>query len=1078
MNLISLSIRQPVTAIVGVILVLLFGLVSLQRIPVQLAPNVEEPVITVRTVWPGATPYEIESDIIEEQEEFLKGIPGLYEMESSARNGVGEITLRFRIGTDNDIALLRVSNKLDEVPEYPENVDRPIISASGAERSPVMWVMLQTTEGNDRPIETYLTFFENDVRQFFDRVPGVSDLFIGGGIETEMHVRADPERLARYNLTIDQVVTALQQDNSNISAGNLDVGRRAFRVRSVAEYRSPEEVEEVMLVSDGERFVRLADVAEVERGYERRTTPVISGEQRSIAIGVRPEPNTNILRLTDDVEAVINELNETLLPAQQLELVIVNEQRPYIRGSIELLQQNIAIGGALAILVLLVFLRSIAPTIVVSTAIPISIIGTFSVMYASGSSLNVVSLAGIAFAVGMLVDNAIVVLENIDRHRKMGKPPRQAAYDGTTEVWGAVLASSLTTVAVFLPVVFLEDEAGQLFKDIAIAVATAVLLSLVVSMTVIPMFSSRLYAYLERRNSKKSDAAKKTSGALVRVGNTLGAGFMAVVRGALYSPLTRAATVLLLAGGAVFTAWALFPKMEYLPQGNRDLIINVMIPPPGLSYEERLAIGEEIFDFFEPYRVEGGKDGYPRVRHMFYVGRQGAMVFGVISADQARTRELIPLAQKVIGRIEGVFGISNQASIFQSGIGEGRTITVDVSGPNLDRLVQVAGAMLGKVRERIDEVQVRPVPSLDQLFPESNFVPDRERLRSVGMTARQFGIALDVLMDGRDIGDFKREGEKKIDLVVKATEEVIPTPEALANALLVTPQGEAVPVSSLARLDQETGLTEIRHLERARTVSLQVTPPYSITLEETMQIIRNEIQPELEEQGMLSGVRIGMSGTADKLAQTRQALQWNFLLAALISYLLMSALLGNFLYPFVIMFTVPLASAGGFIGLRLVNTFIAPQQLDILTMLGFIILIGIVVNNAILIVYQALQYVRVEGYDHHEAILQAVRVRLRPIYMSATTSVFGMLPLVLWPGPGSELYRGLGSVVLGGLALSTLFTVFLIPALLTLFIRWETPGSGTGGDGGDGKAEEKAKPAQEAQAAQQPKEEPEPAPAK
>jgi HAE1 family hydrophobic/amphiphilic exporter-1 len=1034
MDIIRFSIRNPVTVIVGVILIALFGLIALQEIPIQLSPNVERPIITVSTIWPGSTPYEIERDVVEEQEKVLKGIPNLYEMESDSTNGRSEITLRFDIGTDIDNALLRVSNKLAEVPEYPENVDKPILNASGAQSSPVMWIVMKTRDGNPRDPYSYRTYIENDVRQFLERVDGVSDLFIGGGIESEMHVKVSPEKLAAYGLTIDTVVNALRNENANISAGNLQVGRRDYRVRTVAEYRSTTDIENVIVLSDGQRDVKVGDLATVEFGFQKLETPMISNGKRGISIGVRPEPNANVLELTDNIEVVINQLNEGKLKNEDVYLDLVNEQRPYIRGAIALLKQNILVGGVLAVLVLLIFLRSITPTIVVSTSIPISIVGTFILMRAAGSTLNVVSLAGIAFAVGMLVDNAIVVLENIDRHRKMGKAPADAAYDGAREVWGAVLASSLTTVAVFLPVVFLEDEAGQLFRDIAIAVSCAVTLSLIVSVTVIPMFSKQLYELRMRRGKNGVTAvAARTLSRLGEKGNAVFMGFLGLI---MRNPVTRLATIVFLAAGAAVTAYLMIPKMEYLPQGNRDLIINVLIPPPGLSFEERQKIGQDLFAFFEPY-YEPGYEGYPGIRNGFYVGRQQALILGIVSADQARTPELIPLCRKALADIPGVFAITNQASIFQSGLGEGRTITVDISGGSIDELVGVGGAMFGMIRERIEDVQVRPVPSLDLLFPEANFVPDRERLRTVGMNARQFGIGIDVLMDGRDIGDFKQEGEKKIDLVVKASESDIQTPEELYNALMATPAGGSVPVSSLARLEKTTGLTQIRHLERDRTVSLQVTPPYSITIQEAMEIIDSEIVPSLREKGLLDNVEIGMSGTADRLTETRKALQMNFVLAAAIIYLLMAALFGNFIYPFVIMFTIPLASAGGLIGLKLVNTFVAPQQLDILTMLGFVILIGVVVNNAILIVYQSLNNVRNEAMDYKEAIMLATKTRLRPIYMSACTSIFAMLPLVLWPGPGSELYRGLGSVVLGGLAVSTVFTVFLIPPLLMFFIGWE-----------------------------------------
>jgi len=305
------------------------------------------------------------------------------------------------------------------------------------------------------------------------------------------------------------------------------------------------------------------------------------------------------------------------------------------------------------------------------------------------------------------------------------------------------------------------------------------------------------------------------------------------------------------------------------------------------------------------------------------------------------------------------------------------------------------------------------------------------------MTAQELGIAVDVLMDGRKIGDFKQEGEKKIDLVVKASREDVFTPEILADAPIVTPEGKMVPLFSLAKIVNTVGINEIRHLERQRTVTLQVNPPLSLPLQRAMEIVNQDVIAPLREQGLLQDIDIRLSGAADKLTETRKALQWNFVLAAIIIYLLMSALFGNFMYPFIIMFTVPLAAAGGFVGLKLVNLLMLPQPMDVLTMLGFVILMGVVVNNAILIVYQALLNVRERKMDHLEAVKDATRIRLRPIYMSASTSIFGMLPLVVLSGPGSELYRGLGSVLLGGIALSTVFTVFVIPCLLMFFIGME-----------------------------------------
>jgi HAE1 family hydrophobic/amphiphilic exporter-1 len=612
----------------------------------------------------------------------------------------------------------------------------------------------------------------------------------------------------------------------------------------------------------------------------------------------------------------------------------------------------------------------------------------------------------------------------------MGKSPFDAAYDGTREVWGAILASTLTTIAVFLPVVFMQEEAGQLFRDIALAVTCAVTLSLVVSVSVIPMLSEKLFSFSKRKSLPPKDTS------ITALGNRLIGIIMGMVKTATKTTTTRIITISLLTFLAVVTTWALLPKREYLPQGNRNLVINLLIPPPGLSYEEKREIGTHIFDSVAPNM---GKDhnGYPGIKNMFYVGAAEWNLFGATSIHEQRAGEFLPLFMGKMNKIPGMFGVSFQAGIFQDRLGRGRTINVDISGDDMNQMIQVGGMMYGALKQAIPDAQIRPIPSLELLYPEVRLVPDRDRLKAAGMSAGELGITLDVLMDGRKIGDFKQEGEKKIDLVLKASSKEISNPEQLYYSMIATPGGKIVPVSSFADLVRTEGLTQIRHLERRRTVTLEVTPPKTMPIEQAMEIIDTKIIGGLGKQGMLEGVDVRQSGVADKLTETGKALQWNFLLAALIAYLLMAALFGNFIYPLIIMITLPFGAAGGFIGLWLVNVLITAQPLDILTMLGFIILIGVIVNNAILIVHQALNNVRYYGMDHREAVLESVRTRLRPIYMSASTSIFGMLPLVLFPGPGSELYRGLGSVIIGGLAVSTIFTVFVIPSFLMFFIKME-----------------------------------------
>ncbi len=1037
MDIVRFAITKPVTIIVGIIFVLIFGFIGLDRMPYQLSPTVVEPVITVTTTWRGATPYEMEREITERQEETLKGIPGLKELESNSRDGRSEITLTFRLGTNLDDALLRVSNKVNEVRGYPDNADKPVISATGAATSPVIWMTLKTEPDNPNHIDTYKTFFEDEVRQYLERVEGVADLFIGAGRAKEMHIIVDPVKLAAYQITVGELVGVLGAENVDVSSGDLDLGRRNYRIRTTGEFNTPEEIENVVIRSTGQQRVRVSDVATIMFGYEKKRATVIHNQSPAIAIGIKPEPGTNILDLTNRVEEVYKWLNENKLKEQNIHLEWVYDQRFYINSAIDLIKQNILVGGLLAVVVLLVFLRSVRSTLVVGMGIPISIIGTFVFMWLMGRNLNVVSMAGIAFAVGMLVDNAIVVIENIDRHRKeLNKSPFRAAYDGTQEVWGAVLASTLTTIAVFLPVVFIEEEAGQLFRDIAIAVVSAVSLSLIVSISVIPMFARKL---LRGSGKKMPGAARKLGG----IGGVLQGFFVRIVGAVIHNWATRLATIGILTMAAVLIFSFALPQKEYLPQGNRNFILTILIPPPGLSTGEIADIGDTLFDAAAPHMGQE-TGGIPSIRNMFFVGTPTFMISGAMSDEWDRARELIPLFQRTVFTIPGMIGVSQQVGIFQTRIGGSNNVDVDISGADINQIVGAAGMMFGKLTE-INGKPPRPIPSIELQYPEVNIVPDRERLKANGLSARDLGIALDVMMDGRDIGDFKEEGKKKIDLILKGAQEDIQTPEELYHAPVVNPRGNVVPVSSLASLERDFGITQIRHLERNRTITLQVAPPEGVPLQQMMETIENDVVTPMREQDMLEGMTVRMSGAAEKLVQTWGALKWNFVLAALIAYLLMAALFGNFLYPLIIMFTVPLAGAGGVLGLRVLNLFQflagkPVQSMDILTMLGFVILIGIVVNNAILIVHQSLNNVR-GGMEHREAVLESVRTRVRPIYMSASTSIFGMLPLVVFPGAGSELYSGLGSVIIGGIAVSTIFTVFIIPSLLMFAIKMEKPGS-------------------------------------
>jgi HAE1 family hydrophobic/amphiphilic exporter-1 len=1032
MKIVDSAIKKPVSVIVGVLFIALFGLLSLFRIPVQLTPDVDRPIITVTTLWPGASPEEIEQEIIQRQEEQLKSVEGLVQMTSDSNDSRGVVTLEFSVGIDPDAVLLKVSNKLNQVFGYPLDAERPVISAGGTgPGGAITWLILDALPDHDElDVELYRDFAEDVIKTAIERVPGVAQSSVYGGYDRELQVIVDPQALAARQLTVQDMTTALTRENANISAGAFDEGKRRYIVRTVGQFHDPTDVEKVVIRGGDGTRVTIDEIARTKLGYVRAGAAVRQKGRPAIAINAQRETGANVLEVMDGIRQTIDELNSGPLARENLFLKQVYDETDYIKSAIGLVRSNILVGGGLAVAVLFAFLRSFSTVAIIATAIPISIVGTFLAMSLLGRNINVISLAGMSFAIGMVVDNAIVALENIFRHRQQGKSRAQAAFDGASEVWGALLASTLTTVAIFLPIVFIEDEAGQLFRDIAIAVSCSVVLSLVVAVSVIPSLANKILG-----GKQKSDSP------LDAIGNHVRSFIANSVFRISGSTGLRLGVVIVLIGLSLGIAWAFLPKSEYLPTGNRNLVFGIILPPPGYNLDELIQIGQTIEDVLRPHweaaetpdspqaqNLEG-----PAVDNMFFVAFGRSAFMGVSSADPDRVKELIPIIQgPVFGGVPGTFAIVQQSSLFQRGGGSGRAIDIEITGPDLGRLIGLGGRIFGQVSQVVPGAQSRPIPSLDLGNPEVRIHPDRVRAADLGLTARDIGLTVNALMDGALIGGYQHQGEE-IDLVLRGEDDWFRTQD-IGALPIYTPRGQVVPLNGVARIEVTTGPEQISHKERSRAITIQVIPPETVALETALNDIQTQIIQPLNDSGELRPpYAIRLSGSADDLKRTREALQWNFLLALVITYLLLASLFESFLFPFVIMLSVPPALAGGILGLEVVNMTLAYQPLDILTMLGFVILIGVVVNNAILIVHQTLNVLReTPELPAKEAIRDAVSSRVRPIFMSVVTSALGMLPLVIFPGAGSELYRGLGSVVIGGLLMSTLFTLFLVPTFLSL----------------------------------------------
>ncbi len=1063
MNIIQFAIRYPVTTAVAVILLVLFGLVSLSQLPIQLTPDVSKPEITVSTRWQGASPKEVEREIVDKQEEQLKGVEGMEKMFGESSYDSGEIILRFPAGTKTDTALLRVANRLNQVKAYPDEVDEPVISSADTNGRAMGWFIFEPLDGNSVAIDTMRDFAEDVIKARFERISGVAASNVYGGRKRELRVLVDPLKLAIRSLTVLDLAQALDQENRDYSAGDFDEGKRSYVVRTTGEYQSPEDVANVIITRRDGAPVYVRDVATVSVAYQEPQHVVREMGRNSIAVNAIRETGANTLDTMQHLREAVQELNDEILQRRGFKLFQVYDETDYIYSSINLVQKNLVIGGILAVTILFLFLRTASTTFVVGLAIPVSIMGTVIALWVLDRNVNVISLAGMTLAGGMLVDNSIVVLENIYRHRESGKSLWQAAYEGTSEVWGAVLASTLTTIAVFVPIVFIEEQAGQLFRDIAIAISAGVGLSLLVSITVIPCLSARILTTTNRGGRSSSRSARPAKD--MDDGGTRPAGRKR-------NPSDRIGDFVYWMCGSVrwrvlivfgLTAFALgiitlfLPKAEYLPGGNRNLIFGIVLPPPGYNTDKYVSLGETIEAVLTPHwdaepgsPEEAALDG-PSIRNFFYVARGRSVFMGGRTNDDAEIRDLIPVFHRALADIPGIIGIVTQSSLFEQGLGGGRNIDIEITGPDLDKLLGLGGRIFGQIQAILPGAQVRPKPSLDLGSPEVRVHLKRDRAADVQMTNQELGFTIDALVDGAKASDYQFEGDE-IDLTIRGIDQYADRTQDLGNLPIFTPGGRLTTVGDIADVTLVAGPEQINHIERERAITIQVIPPSRIPLETAMDMIQQQVVRPIEQAGNLGRLyNIHLAGTADDLTRTYDALKYNLLMALLITYLLMAALFESFLYPFVIIFSVPLAAAGGLLGLFVVNLLIAHQPMDVLTMLGFIILIGVVVNNAILVVHQALNFMdpqrlnlwvsaedqATSGMPAREAIAASVRSRVRPIMMSMLTTTFGLLPLVLASGAGSELYRGIGSVVLGGLMLSTMFTLLLVPAIFSLMMGWK-----------------------------------------
>lgn len=1094
MNVVKSAVKQPISVVVAVILSVLAGILAFTKVPVQMTPTVDSVVVSVRTFWENASPEEIESDVVIEQEKVLSDVTGLVSLTSISQNSAAQLRLEFETGTDINKAQAEVVQKLNEVPAYPVGVSQPTVEGvDPMSVDYIAWVGLAATDPNFDNTTLY-DFMERRLRPRLENIKGISKVGMMGAREQELQIRVDPVKLANFGVTYSQLVDAIQLSNTSYSGGRLPDGKNDIRVKAHGRFSDVSEVKNIVLRRDNNGPVYISDVAEVVIDYKDMTDWVRARGVKMPFFNFQLTRGSNLLEAMNALKAEMAELNKPggMLEqhAQKLgingtfELVLTWDSSTYVENAIELVQSNIVVGGMLAVFTLLLFLRSFRTIGVIAIAIPISVIASVVVLVALGRSINIVSLAGMAFAVGMVVDNAIVVIENIFRHLEMGKRPLKASVDGTQEVAGAVFASTMTTLVVFIPILTISDSAGQLFRDISLAIMAAVFISFIVSILVIPVAGS--YFLRMRTESKQLEINFKWFKAIevkaAKLPDTIGAIFT-------YLTETTKRKLIVISSFAVITLAGiaiLIPPLDYLPKGNRNFAFGFMVPPPGYNLDQISEIGDRIEQKLRPaweltedkYQAEqyfrhgerateadrpsiqlmdGSMIDAPKVDHYFLVAMGGQVLHGLIPQDPIKTVDSVDFLNQTLMGVNApdVIGFAFQFPLFSTGGTTGSAIQIDLVGDELEQITQSATALLFKLIGTYGPYATIPEPANFILpTPELSIKPLDERLAELNMTRRDLGLAVQTNGDGVILmNSFAIGGElKDLKVVTQAQQSDYPI-ESLMQLPIATPESAVIDLQSIALVERTQTADQIKHVARQRAITLQFTPPAGMPLEQAINSV-NAMVSELKSQGAMSQyVDVNMAGSAGKLADLKNALlgdgslfgtlSSSMFLAMFVVYLVMVILFQNWKYPLVILVTVPLATLGGFMGLSAVHwasvfdRYTPIQNLDVLTLLGFVILAGVVVNNAILIVHQALNNQKERGMNGQLAIRSSVESRVRPIMMSTLTSVGGMLPLVLMPGAGSELYRGLGAVVVGGLVISTIFTLILVPVLLSFLMKDE-----------------------------------------
>lgn len=1009
MKLSETSIRRPVLATVMTLVLVLFGVISFGRLSVREYPDIDPPVVSVRTVYQGASAQIMETDVTKILEDQLNGIEGIKTLSSTSREEVSQITIEFELSRDVDAAANDVRDRVSRARgQLPDDIEEPIISKVEADANAIIWLAFYSDRHS--PLEI-TDFADRYVKDRLSSLPGVSYVMIGGERRYAMRIWLDKDRLAARQLTVQDVEDALRDQNVEIPSGRIESDRREFSVRTRGDLNTPEQFEQIILGYSQGYPIRLKDVGAAELGAEDDRNKVRVNGKPAVGLGIVKQSKANTLAVAGAIKAELPDIERALPPGMKLE--IAYDSAIFIERSIHEVYVTMAIALGLVVLVTFVFLRSLRATVIPAVAIPASIVSTFTIMYALGFSINVLTLLGLVLAIGLVVDDAIVVLENIHRRLEHGERPLRAALEGSREIGFAVVATTISLVAVFVPIAFMTGNTGRLFSEFGLAVAGSVLLSGFVALTLTPMMCAKLL---------RPEGARS---ALHRATERLFEGLNAGYRRALAFSLRHRAALIVVGLAASALSVHLFAglKSELAPVEDRGIFIGVMIAPEGstLAYTDAYA-----------QQVEALYARVPEIDKYFMVVAPGlerpnpvtnALSFTMLKDWKTRTRSQQAIVAELAPQMFGIPGFLafpiNPPSLGQSFIKT--PVQFVLQGTTYEGLQDLVNVILEKARGYPGLVNLDTDLKLNK--PELQVVVNRDKAADVGVPVATIGRTLETMLGGREVTTFKREGEE-YDVIVKVRDEHRVTPSDLSTLYVRGREGALIQLSNLVSLQETVAPRELNHYDKLRAVTISANVGQGYSLGEALAYLE-----ALAREVLPPGVRISYAGMSKEFKEASGSLYVTFGLAILIIYLVLAAQFESFIHPFTILLSVPLAVTGALLSLTVMGA-----TLNVYSQIGMVMLVGLVSKNAILIVEFANQ-LRERGLAVVEATVEAATLRLRPILMTTAAMILGAVPLAMATGAGAESRRQLGYVIVGGLSFSTLLTLFIVPAVYSLLSR-------------------------------------------